>query len=292
MNTIINSITGAGVTSGILLVMLASCSSDNEPSIIPGSKNEISFDCHYASTRVLDDSFEKEDPIGVFITESESRLQIGGNEVNNELFRFDGSAWKASRPVFWKEGTFDVYAYYPYQASLNDVEEYSFELPLDQSTPDKFSRADFLWAKRENVVASAEPVSLQFSHRLSRVVVKLEKGESFEGEIPAGSEVYIHSTATTASIDLSSGDTSTALYSPTGTIRALAKSATEYEAIVVPQNLDSRRPLVEVVSNGVSYLMEGRVSFRQGYSHTLIVTLSKNPEQIKIEIGGAIDPWQ
>lgn len=287
-----NAIIKAGAASGLLLMMLASCSSDNEPSAVSGGRPEMAFDCSYATTRVANDAFENNDRIGVFVTEAGSRLQIGGNVVNNELFSFNGTSWTASLPVYWDEGTFDVYAYYPYRASVGDVEDYEFELPLDQSTPEGFSSADFLWASREGVEGSGDPVSLQFSHRLSKVVVKLEKGENFEGEIPSDCEVYIHSTATTATVDLTTGDASTALYSPTGTIRALAKSDAEFEAIVVPQNIDSRRPLVEVVTQGVSYLMEGRLSFRQGYAHTLVVTLSKNPEQIKIEIGGSIDPWQ
>lgn len=282
--------TKAGAASSLLLVICASCATDNEP--LSGTRPEMAFDCRYAATRVAENAFENNDRIGVFVTESGSRLQIGGNVVNNELFTFNGTSWTASRPVFWDEGTFDVYAYYPYRASVGDVEDYEFELPLDQSTPEGFSSADFLWASHDGVTGSAEPVSLQFSHRLSKAVVKLEKGENFEGEIPSDCEVYIHSTSTTATVDLTTGDASAALYSPTGTIRAHAKSDSEFEAIVVPQNLDSRRPLVEVVTQGVSYLMEGRLSFRQGYAHTLVVTLSKNPEQIKIEIGGAIDPWQ
>lgn len=283
----------AGMVSGLFLALFASCSSETEPSQTTQTRHEMAFDCSYAgATRVQGDAFENNDKIGVFVTKTGSTLQIGGNTVNNELFRFNGTSWTAERKVYWDEGTFDVYAYYPYSGKVNDIEDYEFKLPIDQSTPAGFASADFLWASNKGVQASGNPVPLQFSHRLSKVVVKLEKGENYEGEIPAESKVYIHSTATTATVDLSTGDVSTALYSPTGTIRAFAKSATEYEAIVVPQNLDSRRPLVEVVTQGVSYLMEGRLSFRQGYSKTLVVTLSKNPEQIKIDLGGYIDPWQ
>lgn len=272
--------------------MLTACSTDSEPSLHQESREEMSFDFRYPSaTRVFNDAFENDDCIGVFVTRNGQPLQLGGNVVNNELFKFNGSSWTAERKVFWEDGTFDIYAYYPHLAKLNDVEELEFDLPVDQSTPKGLSSADFLWASKENVTSSSSPVPLQFSHRLSKVVVKLEKGEGFEGEIPSDCEVYIHSTATTALIDLTTGDTSRSLYSPTSTIKAYSKSSTEFEAIVVPQNLDSRRPLVEIVSQGVSYLMEGRISFRQGCSHSIVVSLSKNPEQVKIEIGGYINPW-
>ena len=37
--------------------------------------------------------------------------------------------------------------------------------------------------------------------------------------------------------------------------------------------------------------MEGKISLKQGMRHTITVTLDKNPEQTKIDIGGEIDGW-
>jgi len=37
--------------------------------------------------------------------------------------------------------------------------------------------------------------------------------------------------------------------------------------------------------------MEGKISYKPGYRHTITVTLDKNPEKIKIEIGGEISGW-
>ena len=51
------------------------------------------------------------------------------------------------------------------------------------------------------------------------------------------------------------------------------------------------RPLVEVIVDGVSYLMEGKISLKPGMRHTITVTLDKNPEKIKIDIGGEIGNW-
>jgi len=235
--------------------------------------------------------FENNDRIGIYMVADGSALLLGGNELNNELFTFDGSAWKSSRKAYWNEGKHNVYAYYPYSATVNDTEDYTFTLAADQSTHEGYTASDFIWASKEGVTASANPVTLLFSHRMSKAIVKIEKSADFEGNIPDDCEVYIHSTVGTASIDLSTGGVSKDTYAGTMTIRANKISNTEFHAIVVPQNIESRRPLVEVVSQGVSYLMEGKLSFKQGYSHTLIVTLSKNPSQTKIEIGGSIGGW-
>ncbi len=271
--------------------MVGACSSDDAPRANNG-QNEVSFICDYEnSSRATDTNFENNDRIGIYMVAEGSALQLGGNELNNEQFSFNGSAWTSARKVYWNNGKHTVYAYYPYAVKVNDTEDYTFSIAVDQSTREGYTASDFLWSTKEGVEASSDPVRLTFSHRMSKAVVKLEKSEDFEGEIPADCEVYIHSTVGTASINLATGGVSKDSYSGTMSIRAHKVSNTEFHAIVVPQNIESRRPLVEVVTQGVSYLMEGKISFKQGYSHTLVVTLSKNPTQTKIEIGGSIGGW-
>lgn len=272
----------------VLMAATACTESDNAPE---QAGNEITFICSYDDTRATDTSFENNDRVGIYMTDAGTRLQPGGNRLNNELFSFNGSVWKSDRAVYWDNGTYDVYAYYPYAPRVNDTEDYAFSVATDQSTYAGYTASDFLWASRAGVTASASAVRLQFSHRMSKAVIRLEKGADFTGEIPADCQVYIHNTVTDASVDLSTGGISKDSYAGAKTIRALKKSNTEYQAIVVPQNIEYRRPLVEIVSGGVSYLMEGKLSFKQGYSHTLVVTLAKNPEQTKIEIGGSIGGW-
>lgn len=65
-----------------------------------------------------------------------------------------------------------------------------------------------------------------------------------------------------------------------------------YSAIVVPQRIETRRPLVEVLVNGVSYLVESSFVFKSGTQHSMTITLNNNPDQVKIEIGGEIAGWQ
>ena len=244
-----------------------------------------------AVTRATETAFEKSDQIGVYVTAADAALQLGGNEVNNELFAYDGSKWTSSKKVYWNDGKHNIYAYYPYAQEVNDVEDYSFSVQEDQSTAKGFTLSDFLWASVTDVTASASPVKMQFAHKLSCVVVKLEKGETYEGSLPSDAEVYIYSTVAKAAVNLSTGDVAKDNYAGSSTIRCLQKSAAEYTAIVVPQNITTRRPLVEVIADGVSYLMEGKMSFKPGMRHTITVTLDKSPEKIKIDIGGEIGVW-
>lgn len=281
-------------STAICLIALCSCQSNHEPSVFIPDKGEIQLNMLYPgeSTRVTDLGFEATDSIGVYVTANDAILQLAGNEVNNELFTFNGTSWTSSRKVYWNEGLHNVYAYYPYSSYVNDVLNYNFDVKLDQSSTEAYSQSDFLWASVSDVEASDKPIQMQFEHKMSKVVVELVKGEKFEGNIPSDAEVYIHGTVPNAVIDLATGDVAKNSFGGVKTIKCKKIADNKYSAIVVPQSLLSKQPIVEIIVDNVSYLMDGKISFHQGYMHTLTVTLNQNPEQIKIEIGGDIDGWE
>ena len=280
------------------VVALSACAKDNGPVAPDNEGNVIRFvSVHPSQTKVTDTNFEVNDTIGVYITAADASLQLGGNEMNNEKFIYNGSAWNSTRKMYWNEGLHNVYAYYPYVKNVNDVEDFTFTVALDQDAPASadalggYEASDFLWASAMGVEGSSEPVSLKFSHRMSKVLVRLTKSEDYEGDFPSDIEVYIHNTVPVASVSLSTGDVSKDIYAGVETIKTRKLSSSEYTACLVPQNIETRRPLVEVVTSGVSYLMEGKISLKQGYMHTIVIELSKNPDQTKIEIGGGIGGW-
>ena len=276
-----------------MAVAVSACQKENKVETYAPDPGEIQLNMIHpgVQTRVTETGFDADDQIGVYVTASDAALQLAGNEVNNELFEYNGTSWTSVRKVYWNEGTHNVYAYYPYSATVNDVVDYSFRVQTDQSTAQAYSQSDFLWASTTGVAASADPVPMQFEHKMSKVTVKLVKGEDFEGDIPADAEVYIMSTVPQAVVDLSTGDAAKDNFAAAESIKCMKLTDGEYSAIVVPQSITSRRPLVEVIVGSVSYLMEGKISFRQGYSHVMTVTLNQNPDQVKIEIGGNVSGW-
>ena len=198
------------------------------------------------------------------------------------------------------EGTLeegDVFAYYPYDEGLRVVDDIPFAVATNQNAPvegrgmDGYEASDFLWADSPGVEASNEPVVLSFRHRMSRLVVRLIPGEDYEGDIPEDARVYVHNTVPEATIDLSVGLATKDAYASAQTIEAKKEGTGEYAAIVVPQRLDNQVPLIEIVVEGVSYMVERKFVFKQGIQHTVSVTLAKNPDQVKIEIGGEIEEW-
>ena len=285
-----------GMAAAITL-LATGCSNDNE--IVDPKGQIVELELIYPGTRVTDTNFEAQDEIGVYMVAEGTELQIGGNELNNELFSFNGSTWTSERDVYWNEGTHNIYAYYPYAKSVSDTNNYPFTIATDQSAEQAdgmtgYEASDFLWASAEGVAASANPVQLQFSHCMSKVKVNLVKSEDYTGDIPSNCEVLIHSMVPTALVDLQTGNVEASPYAGDESVTCRKLSNTEFMACVVPQRVEGRRSLIEVITPNVSYMLEtsgSGISFKQGFQTTITVTLTQSPEQVAIEIGGGMEGW-
>lgn len=219
--------------------------------------------------------------------------------MNNASLTYNGTTWTPARPIYWNDGSYDVYAYYPFSSPILSTDEMEFRVAADQSstgTTDAlggYEASDFLWASAKKQTAGNDAVALKFKHCMSKLTVRLIKGEDYEGdELPQDAEVFIHNTVPNATIDLAAGIATKTLYGTEATLKAKAAGNNRYTAIIVPQRITNRRPLVEVVMRGVSYLMENSFVFKSGMHHIVSLTITKNPEQVKIEIGGEIENWE
>lgn len=186
--------------------------------------------------------------------------------------------------MWWDIDTkYDVYGYYPY-ASPSSVEEYRFSVKENQAAPGTetelggYEVSDFLWAKASGV-SYPQKLKLQFSHRMSRIVINLVKGSDFEGDLSDDIVVRVHNVVTDAVIDLGTGVVVKDSRAAARSITACRESVGRYAAIVVPQNMMHRQPLVEVITGGASYLLDGRIDFKSGVGHTVNVTLSRDPSK-------------
>lgn len=287
-----------------LILCITGCGQEESVQTETEQSNVMKFQIMHPSqqsktvSRTTETTFEANDRIGVFITEQNEPLQVSGNYANNEALTYNGTAWTPARPILWDNGSYDVYAYYPYSTPIKSVDEALFNVASDQNsaeTADKlggYEASDFLWASAPKQTASNSAVSLKFRHCMSKLVVRLIKGEDYEGDdLPSDAVVYIHNTIPTATIDFSVGVATKYLYGKETSLKAKAAGNHKYTAIIVPQRISNKRPLVEVVMKGVSYLMESTFLFKPGIQHTISLIISKNPEQVKIEIGGEIEDW-
>ena len=248
----------------LLTVGLTSCTDESmEPDNIPGDKVAMNFTfSHPSQSRATETSFEPGDVVGLYVSPSDKVLEIAGNTVNNETVTFTGTTWTTTRQLYWDAGTYNAYAYYPRLDNIISISDLPFEISLDQSatTTDALSNyeaSDFLYASSRGVTASANPVN----------------------------------TVTSATIDLAAGVATKAARGERKSVIARQDGPTTYSAILVPQRMENRMPLVEVVMNGVSFLYESKFLFKPGIHHIVNLVVDKNPEQVKIEIGGEITDW-
>lgn len=253
---------------------------------------------HPRQAAVATATFNSGDRIGLYVAATDSHLELGGNLVNNAALTYNGTAWTSAKALFWDEGTYNAFAYYPYRPDISSIEDQPFSVATDQSTDRTatalggYEASDLLYASARGVSASAVPLPLTFRHIMSRLKIRLIKGEDFDGAMPTDAAVYVHSTVTSATLDLEVGAVTRAMRGTTHTIRAHQDDDYVFSAIVVPQRLTNHLPLVEVVMNGVSYIYDSRFVFKPGTEHLVNFVISNNPEKIKIDISGEIENWQ
>lgn len=193
----------------------------------------------------------------------------------------------------------DFYGFYPYQPT-GSMKNLYFEVAADQSQPKAdgilggYEASDLMWAKAEKVTKDDGEVNLQFRHMMTRVVVDIVRGAGYEGELPEDITVHIYNTSTTAIVDWTIGSLKAYPEGGRKTITMRQLDGDTFDAIVVPQFIERRTPLVEITMEGIAYLLETSMSFRPGRQHTLTVTLNTSPDQekIEIEIDGEVGGWE
>ncbi len=289
----------------LLAAVLTSCQEGNITPESPVVSDQMSFTILSpgAHTKVSNNAFEASDVIGIYVTDyadaqTPMPLQISGNRANNAQVTFDGTTWTPTQTIFWGEAKSDVYAYYPYSETIEDVNEYYFELATDQ-TGEGYELSDFLWAKAECVAQADGAINLQMLHVMSKLIVKIVAGEDYVGSLPEDATVLLHSTVANANINLENGAVSKHPYSGAESIKMRnlglrtsdGEKAVVYEAVVVPQMLESSVPLLEINSKSVSYLVEDPFNFRPGVAYTYTVTLNTSTTAIKVEIGCELEDW-
>lgn len=276
------------------LLALVSCNKTT-PEINDG---QVQFRLSLPQTKATSSVFESGDAVSLYAVAREGGeqmpLQIGGNWVNNECLSYDGLAWTPSRAIYWPESACDFYAFYPYQPSIGSMEKYPFSISVDQNTvrtasaPGGYEASDLLYACAENVTRSDGPVNLAFHHMMSKLIVSVNLGPKFEGEIPNDIVAHVYNTVTDCTVDWTKGSVEKNSFGAKNTITMRKLSNSLFEAVLVPQNIERSTPLIELTMGGIAYLLDYSLSFRPGYVHTVTLTLNTSPDQEQIEI--SIDP--
>ena len=278
------------------LLTLAACSSGNSSDPLPSTGQEsqklpININTS-VDTRVIDNSFEKGDNIGLFVVNykadgSAGILKASGNHVDNMKYTYNGT-WTPASPTYWKDNTThaDFYLYYPYTGSIGDVNAMPWNVNADQSTSAKYKSADLLIGKTTNVAPTETAVKIDAKHVMSQMVVSLKPGNGFTEESlgKAKISVKINRLKTQATANLVTGKLTAK--GNDADLTPLKEEGNNYKALIIPQAVGEGK-LITVNVDGRDYQLKKAANFtafEAGKKHKFTVTLSKTSNGVNVNI--------
>ena len=278
------------------LLALAACSSGSSSDPIPSTGQESKkLPIHISTsvdTRVINNSFEEGDNIGLFVVNynadgSAATLKATGNHVDNMKFTYNGT-WTPASPIYWKDNTTpaDFYLYYPYTATIGDVTALVWSVNADQSTTEKYKSADLLIGKTTNVAPTETAVKIDAKHVMSQMVVSLKPGNGFTEESlgKAKISVKINRLKTQATANLVTGKLTAK--GNDADLTPLKEEGYNYKALIIPQAVGEGK-LITVNVDGRDYQLKKAANFtafEAGKKHKFTVTLSKTSNGVNVNI--------
>lgn len=250
---------------GIVAAMLATACTEEEGFNQIASGEGIQFISSVAS-RATDNSFETGDEIGISMYVN----SVVANAANNVKYTSsDGNTFTGAEITWEAAGgasSADFMGVYPYKEGSISDGKYSFTL----SDKNDLSENDVMYAHTPNVSNGTGAVSLNFKHKLVKVVMKVYNGSS-----PLTSaNVEIDKQQLTGTLSLTDGIV-TATGDANGTMKFKFNSKdSQYEAIVMPSEVVAGRTIT-ITYNGEDYSCPvGDLAFASGTKMTLSATLN------------------
>ena len=246
-------------------------------------------------TKVLNDSFEEGDAIGLYVVNATSNgnggwnsgsLMNAGNHLNNVKFSYGSGVWKSQQEYYWKDVSTpaDFYCYYPYSGSVADVTAVPFAAKADQSSESDYKSNEIIWGKSLLQSPTKNNVSISTTHRMGQIQIDIVPGKGFTAETLRESieSIKINGMACNSLLNLKDG-----------TLTANGGAAditpyydgTLYRALIVPQKIEEST-LLTLVVDGMTRSLTQSVEFTSGTIKKCTITVDKLSEGVNIGISG------
>lgn len=300
-----------------LLAALASCSNDhvlydytktdNTPIEIATSIGGVDVLTKAATDVYGGESskhFDPETKVNVYIFEN---VENGQTRVYNYgdngkvVYTADANGVLKASPTNYFPGNghgIDFYGIYPTSIEAK-TQQQTFTVSTDQSDDAKYKESDLMFAAKQTERNRKAALTLTFKHQLSKVIVKLKKGNGLNDNDLEGAEVKILNTMPECTI-ASVGEIGMTGINASGDAKDITVGTWNNEttslglaAIVVPQTIPEGTDLIQVkLRNGATYkytTKSGENQFRgftSGNQHTFTLTLSTFGITVNAEISG------
>ncbi len=211
----------------------------------------------------VDNPFDVDDQVGIFssapINAANVAYKVSSMPTTNPAASGALVPVVDDNAILWGQGqsaATSFYAYMPYASANTDMTDIAIAVENDQHTLANLNNSDFMAATAANVAVQTA-ASLQFNHKLSKVIVKVEN--KLAQDI---TKVEIKNVKKTAAIDLT-----------TGTVTAAAAE----EATQVIWAYPEENTVVETVSNvNHTYHVFDAIIVPQSAQPQIVVTVGSN----------------
>ena len=257
--------------AGVAFLALAACNKTPKTEPQPVDFSQYQLRVEPVITRVTETNFENGDAIGLSV------VRASGDYATNEQLKYDGTAFSGNLNWYDNgEEASTIKAYYPYKEG--EALPTTFTVQQDQSKGTAAS--DFVSAVKENVLPSANAVSVVFKHQLSRLVITVKNTTGadiesivFEEFVPVAN---IGSDLTAKVVDGAKWQPMTPFF-----------KNDKYYLIVPSQTV---KPVVKVTAGGKTLTQElTEVSLEPGKEYSLSMVVKK--DEIKVVLAGEIENW-
>lgn len=195
----------------------------------------------------------------------------------------------------------DIYGIYPTSIEAKNDSQ-TFSVSNDQSDNDNYKKSDLMFAAKQTIEDRKAELKLTFTHQLSKVIVKLKKGDGLNDKDLDDATITILNTKTSCTIASVGESGMTGISSPEETTTPIKvgtwNSTTTplgLAAIVVPQDITADTELIKIVlKNGATYIYKTKsgenqfTGFSSGKQHSFELTLST----IGISVNAVISDWE
>ena len=257
--------------TGVAFLALAACNKTPKTEPQPVDFSQYKLRVEPVITRVTETNFENGDAIGLSV------VRAGGDYATNEQLKYDGTAFSGNLNWYDNgEEASTIKAYYPYKEG--EALPTTFTVQQDQSKGTAAS--DFVSAVKENVLPSANAVSVVFKHQLSRLVITVKNTTGADIE-----SIVFEEFVPVANIgnDLTATVVDGAKWQP---MTPFFKNDKYY--LIVPSQ--TVKPVVKVTAGGKTLTQElTEVSLEPGKEYSLSMVVKK--DEIKVVLAGEIENW-
>jgi hypothetical protein len=275
-----------------ITALLTACSNnENEPSAFE-NRNPLKITANIPRSRAVNNDWQQNDAIGLVLFDAGTTNPCDG-KVNYCYVTADGSgtfnakddASKAYLPTGGKST--DLLAYYPQTSAVTPN---NLIVPVDVTTQTNLPAIDLMVAdKVTGLTAQNSTASLSFSHKLCKLVLKVQKDDSSADVDLSNATAVIKGTKTKASWNLANAE-----LSQSGDAADIALSmtpdGTQSTAIVLPTDAGSGVSITLTTKNGSAFTasLDPSLALVAGTVNTYTMTLHR----YSAAITATITPWQ